>query len=84
VPKKKIGNTVVAGPSDYLQRTPKPPTNFMQRNKDKYSDGRKNAFTKVGYNGSILDNQEDGIVYTMPDTANNLRANNPQYNQGYN
>ena len=51
VPKKKIATKeqpVYAGPNDYLQRTPKPPTNFMAKNKQKYSDGRKNAFTKVG------------------------------------
>lgn len=50
VNKKKIDNReiIVAGPSDYLQRTPKPPVNFMQKNKTKYSDARKNAFTKKG------------------------------------
>ena len=50
VQKKKIDNKeiIVAGPNDYLQRTPKPPVDFMAKNKSKYSDGRKNAFTKKG------------------------------------
>lgn len=56
----------------------------MEKNKQKYSDGRKNAFTKIGQNNSIIGEQDDGALYTMPDTNTNLRQNNIHQYQGYN